>query len=200
MNAEGAEEEGERNAEGGIWVNFLRLLGCLQMYKSPPKHVDSNGFEVPEWLNALSFRVLGACIEVHRTFGPGLLERIYEQAVCHELSLAKIPFANQVPVTLAYKGLLIDGLRLDLVVDSVIVLELKAVESVPEVHLAQLMSYCRACDAPLGLLVNFNVDVLKSGMYRRLNRPSIQRHLERRAAASLEIETSTHSPQKIPSG
>ena len=146
------------------------------MYKTAPKHDDSNGYEVPEWLNALSYRVLGACIEVHRTFGPGLLERIYEQAVCHELALAKIPFASQVPVSLSYKGLLIDGLRLDLVIDSVIVLELKAVESVPEVHLSQLVSYCRACDAPLGLLVNFNVHVLKAGMYRRLNRPSIQRH------------------------
>lgn len=134
------------------------------------KQDDTNGLEVPEWLNALSRKVLGACIEVHRTLGPGLLERIYEQAVCRELELAGVPFQQQVPVSLQYKGLAIEGMRLDLIVDSAIVLELKAIDQVPEVNLAQLLSYCRACSAPLGLLVNFNVPLLKDGMYRRLNR------------------------------
>ncbi len=148
------------------------------MARIGPKQDDADGLSVPAWLNALSRRVLGACIEVHRTLGPGLLERMYEEAVCHELSLAGLPFERQVPLTLPYKGILIEGLRLDLVIDSTIIVELKATDAVPEIFLAQVMSYCKAFHAPLGLLVNFNVPVLKDGMYRRINRPALEGRMQ----------------------
>ncbi len=135
---------------------------------------------VPEWLDALSHQVLGACIEVHRALGPGLLERMYEEAVCHELTLRGIPFRSQVPLAMQYKQIMIEGFRLDLVVDDTIIIELKSVVTVHDVFLAQLASYCKAFGAPLGLLVNFNVPILKQGMHRRLNRPALEQRIRER--------------------
>lgn len=125
--------------------------------------------EVPAELNTLSDRVIGCAIEVHRALGPGLLERLYEDALVHELALARFGVHRQVPVTLNYKGLELTGQRLDLVVEESIVVELKAIEAVLDVHLAQLLGYMRAGRYPLGLLINFNVPVLKRGIHRRVN-------------------------------
>ena len=136
------------------------------------KHRDIS----PE-LNELTQRIIGCAIEVHRELGPGLLERIYEQAFEHELALQGLQVARQVPVTLQYKGLDLSGQVLDVVVEDVVVVELKAVEKVADVHLAQLVSYLHAGGYPIGLLINFHVPVLRAGVYRRLNARVLQPHV-----------------------
>jgi GxxExxY protein len=124
---------------------------------------------IPAGWNELSSRVIRAAMEVHSVLGPGLLERLYEEALAHELKLAGIRFERQVPIRIKYKDLLLPEQRLDLIVEGWLVVELKAVERVPDVYLAQLVSYLRSGDFPLGLLLNFNVPLLKNGIYRRLN-------------------------------
>ncbi|MEL6328498.1 MAG: GxxExxY protein [Planctomycetota bacterium] len=117
----------------------------------------------------LTDRIIACAIEVHRELGPGLPERAYETAFEHELSLAALDVERQVPISLEYKGATLPSLRLDLVVERTVVVELKAVERVADVHLAQLVSYLRAGRYPTGLLLNFNVPVMKNGIYRRAN-------------------------------
>jgi GxxExxY protein len=125
--------------------------------------------ELPAELNHLSERVIGCAIEVHRNLGPGLLERIYEEALLYELEAAGIRAERQVIVPVRYKDIVLQGQRLDLIVEDRIVLELKAVESVPDLHLAQLVTYLRVTSLPLGILINFNVPLLTKGVYRRIN-------------------------------
>jgi GxxExxY protein len=106
-------------------------------------------------------------MEVHRTLGPGLLESVYEQCLAHELSLAGIPFLRQVPLPVEYKGMKLDcGYRLDFLVDGRLVVELKSVEQLSDLHTAQLLTYMRLAHVPVGLLINFNVPVLKDGIRR----------------------------------
>jgi GxxExxY protein len=123
--------------------------------------------DLPREVNLLSEAIIGAAIEVHRALGPGLLERIYEEAMVHELTLRGIRFEQQLPTALEYKGKVLVGQRIDLVVERTIVVELKAEETVPDIHLAQLLGYVKAGGYPLGLLINFNVPVLWRGVYRR---------------------------------
>lgn len=125
--------------------------------------------DIPPELNELTQQIIGCAIEVHRSLGPGLLERLYEQAFEHELSLAGLAVSRQMPITLRYKGVDLSGQVLDLVVEDRVVVELKAVEKVADVHLAQLVSYLHAGQYPIGLLINFHVPVLRSGVFRRLN-------------------------------
>jgi GxxExxY protein len=123
--------------------------------------------DIRERTNALSNEVIGAAIEVHKALGPGLLESAYEACLCQELKLRKIPFQQQVPLALNYKGIVLpDVYRMDVVVDGLIVLELKAVERLDPIHEAQLLTYLRLSKIWLGLLINFNVPVLKSGIKR----------------------------------
>ena len=111
--------------------------------------------------------VIGALIEVHRTLGPGLLESAYEACVCAEFSLRGLRFARQRPLAVDYKGLRVDcGYRLDIVVDERILVELKTVERLLPIHEAQVVTYLRLARLPLGLLVNFNVIVLKTALRR----------------------------------
>lgn len=122
---------------------------------------------VAQELDPLTYKVIGCAIEVHRALGPGLLESAYEQCLAHELSLAEIPFRRQVPLPVEYKGLKLDcGYRLDFLVDDRLVLELKSVEGLSDVHTAQLLTYMRLARAPVGLLINFNVTLLKDGIRR----------------------------------
>ena len=115
----------------------------------------------------LSEQVIGACIEVHRALGPGLLESAYEQSLAHELSLQGVRFERQRPVPVSYKGIeLAYGYRLDFVVARVLVLEIKAVESLLPVHEAQLLTYLRLTGLPIGLLVNFHAETLRRGLRR----------------------------------
>jgi GxxExxY protein len=114
-----------------------------------------------------SEQVIGAAIEVHRHKGPGLLEEIYEKCLMREFVLRSMPAANQVIVPLEYKGITLDqALRLDVMVDRCLIVEIKAVERVLPVHKAQLLSYMKLMDVPIGLLINFNVSLLKEGVSR----------------------------------
>lgn len=117
----------------------------------------------------LTEAVIGAAIEVHRVLGPGLLESAYEECICRELSVRGIAFQRQVPLPIAYKGVKLNcGYRLDLLVDDKVVLELKSVEDILPIHEAQLMTYLRLSEMRVGLLINFNVAVLKNGIVRRV--------------------------------
>lgn len=123
-------------------------------------------------LDQLGEQLIGAAIEVHRALGPGLLESAYEMSLCHELALRKIMFQRQVPLHVFYKGTQLDcGYRLDVVLADVIVVELKSVESFAPIHEAQMLSYLRLSQKPLGYLLNFNVCLLKNGIRRFANSP-----------------------------
>ena len=115
----------------------------------------------------LSGRIIGAAIEVHKALGPGLLESAYEQCLCRELSLQGIPYERQVALPVEYKGASLDcGYRLDLVVNEKIIVELKAVSTITDLHRAQLLTYLRLYDCWLGLIINFNTTVLRDGITR----------------------------------
>jgi GxxExxY protein len=123
-----------------------------------------------ERANQLSSQVIGAAIEVHRCLGPGLLESAYEACLCRELTVRGISFEKQVPLPIVCKGLEIDAAyRLDVRVEGLVVLELKAVDKLEPIHEAQLLTYLRLTDLWLGLLINFNVVVLKNGIKRLVN-------------------------------
>jgi GxxExxY protein len=120
-------------------------------------------------INQLSEIMIGAAIEVHRALGPGLLESAYHQCVCRELSLRGVAFKNQLALPVRYKGMLLDcGYKVDLLIEDRIVVELKSVESLLPIHEAQLLTYMRLGNWELGLLINFNVPVLKDGIRRRV--------------------------------
>jgi GxxExxY protein len=111
--------------------------------------------------------IIAAAIEVHRLLGQGLLESIYQRALCHELHLRGTPFQPQRPVPVAYKGVnLGDDLRLDIVVADQVIVELKAVEKLLPIHDAQLITYLKLTGLHVGLLINFNVRLLKEGIKR----------------------------------
>ena len=112
-------------------------------------------------------RVIGLAIEVHRHTGPGLLESVYEECLCHELTLQGIHFERQKPLPVKFKGVMLDcGYRLDLVVSDAVVVEIKAVETILTVHEAQILTYLKLGGWRVGLLMNFNVPVLKDGIQR----------------------------------
>ena len=122
-----------------------------------------------ERANALSREVIGAAIEVHKALGAGLLESAYEECLCQELKLRNIPFERQVDLPIEYKGMKLSaGYRMDIVVDGLVILELKSIEKVLPIHEAQLLTYLRLSKIWLGLLINFNVPVLKEGLHRRV--------------------------------
>ncbi|HHT9138519.1 MAG TPA: GxxExxY protein [Candidatus Wunengus sp. YC60] len=118
-------------------------------------------------INELTQTIIGAAIEVHRALGPGLLESAYEECLCKELTLRQIPFERQRPLPMEYKGLKLEcGYRLDLLVADMVVLEVKAVEAIVPIHEAQLLTYMKLGGWKVGLLINFNVPVLKQGVRR----------------------------------
>ena len=124
-----------------------------------------------ERANALSKVDIGACIEVHRQLGPGLLESAYEICLCRELQSLSIPFERQKLLPVRYKGELVDaGYRLDLVVDNCLLVELKSVEQLLPIHDAQVLTYLKLSEIKLGLLINFNVVMLKQGVKRVVNK------------------------------
>ena len=120
--------------------------------------------------NELSEELIGVAIEVHSFLGPGLLESAYEEAFCHELSLKKIPFERQKPVPVLYKDVKLHcGYRLDLLVDRLVIIEIKSVQRIERVHEAQLLTYLKLFNLWLGLILNFNVSVMKNGIKRIVN-------------------------------
>ena len=121
-------------------------------------------------MNELTDKIIGAAIEVHKVLGPGLLESAYEECLAHELSLANISFERQLPLPVIYKSLSLDcGYRLDFLVEKKVVLELKAVEGLQPIHQAQLLTYLNLGGWPIGLLINFNMPVLRQGIKRMVH-------------------------------
>jgi GxxExxY protein len=117
----------------------------------------------------LSNQIIGAAIEVHKQLGPGLLESAYESCLAHELSLRNIPVERQAPVPVNYKGEYVDcGFRLDLWIDRLVIVELKAVEKILPIHEAQILTYLKLTGCRLGLILNFNVSRLKFGGITRM--------------------------------
>jgi GxxExxY protein len=121
-------------------------------------------------MNNLTGEVIGAAIEVHKHLGPGLLESAYEECLCHELSLRKITYERQKPLPINYKQVKLDfSYRLDVVVEGKIILELKSCEKIEDIFRAQLLTYLRLSGLKLGLILNFNVPIMKEGIVRVVN-------------------------------
>jgi GxxExxY protein len=130
-------------------------------------HRDTEDSEVD--LNTITERIIGAAIEVHKVLGPGLMESAYEECLCRELLLRGIGVERQLPLQVEYKGIRLDcGYRLDLLVEQSVVVEIKSLSSIEPIHEAQLLTYLKLGGWKLGLLVNFNVPLLKDGIRRRI--------------------------------
>ena len=115
----------------------------------------------------LSYRVIRCALEVHRTLGPGLLESAYRRCLAHELALAAIPFQAEKPIPISYKDVSLDcGMRLDILVDDRLIVELKAVDRLLAVHEAQLLTYMKIANIRIGILINFNSQLLRHGLRR----------------------------------
>ncbi len=125
---------------------------------------------IVERCNAVSEKIIGAAIEVHRHFGPGLLESAYEAFLCREMTLRGLQVRQQVALPVSYKGVQVEcGYRLDILVDGLVIVELKSVERVEPIHEAQLLTYLKLSDLYLGLLLNFREELLKKGIHRVIN-------------------------------
>jgi GxxExxY protein len=121
-------------------------------------------------INNLSSRIIGAAIEVHKALGPGLLESTYEECISHELSIGGLSLERQKPLPVQYKGINLDcSYRLDVVVENAIILELKSCEKIEPIHKAQLLTYLKLSGFKLGLLLNFNVILMREGIVRIVN-------------------------------
>jgi GxxExxY protein len=156
MNRQGAKENdvGERgNCQGVVGAEGAEIR------RAEP------GVE----LDRLAYAVIGAVITVHSALGPGLLESVYEEALCIELALRGIPFARQVALGVEYKDHHVGEARLDVLVADQLILELKSVDRLAPIHAAQLLSYLKIARLRLGLLINFNVPQARQGIRRLIN-------------------------------
>jgi GxxExxY protein len=155
-------------------LNSILILSCPQLrVSSPPRRRGRRGFaerktHVPS-RKRNHHAVIGAAMEVHRSLGPGLLESAYHQCLCRELVIRGVPFEYERKLPLEYKGLQLEQTyRIDLVVASQVVVEVKSIEAIAPIHEAQLLTYLRLGGWNVGLLINFNVVVLKDGIRRRV--------------------------------
>lgn len=120
--------------------------------------------------NEISNEVIGSAIEVHRNLGPGLLESAYEECLCYEFERRGIRYERQKSLPITYKDTKLDcGYRLDVVVNDLVILELKAIDQIQPIHSAQVLTYLKLSNLKLGILINFNVTVLKNGIKRIVN-------------------------------
>jgi GxxExxY protein len=135
------------------------------------KIIETQRHRDTEEKNALTYKIIGAAMEVHRNLGgPGLLESIYESALCHELSLQGLKFQTQLPIEVRYKGIIIrEPLILDILVEGQIIIEVKAAEKEHPIHEVQLLTYLRLTGLRLGLVINFGNRYLKEGIKRVIN-------------------------------
>jgi GxxExxY protein len=124
---------------------------------------------IPAGDEEIAHQIIGAAIEVHRLLGPRFLESVYERALAHELQLRGLVVERQKDIRVPYKDIQIEGQRLDLLVGGRVIVELKAVEAIAPIHQAQILSYLKATGLRLGLLINFNVMILKDGIKRRVH-------------------------------
>jgi len=120
--------------------------------------------------NEISYKIIGIAIELHKTIGPGLLESVYENALSYDLSEAGLNVAYQVPMPFIYKEVKMEiGYRIDIIVESKVIIEVKSVEALAPVHYAQTLTYLKLSGLKLGLLINFNVKTLKESIHRIVN-------------------------------
>ncbi|BAI61689.1 conserved hypothetical protein [Methanocella paludicola SANAE] len=125
---------------------------------------------IPDKTNKISGIIVDSALTVHRTLGPGLLERVYEECLIQELTLRGLKVESQIPLPIEYKGLRIeDAVRIDILVENCVIIEIKAVETVLPVHEAQLLTYLKLSNNRLGLLINFNSPLIKDGIKRIAN-------------------------------
>jgi GxxExxY protein len=141
---------------------FLGIYGFQIFTTTEPTEITEKGETDP-----LTQNIIGAAIEVHRGLGPGLLESAYEACLIYELRLRRLKVEVQKPLPIFYKDVMLDcGYRLDLVVEDQVIVEIKSVHAIAAIHEAQLLSYLRLSDYKVGLLINFNVKMLKDGIRR----------------------------------
>jgi len=162
-----------------------------------PTHLDCRRrpeiAEPPEDWRSLTEKIIGCAIEVRKTLGAGLLERLYEEALAFELATAGLKVDRQRLVKVKYKAIMLPEQRLDIVVDDLVIVEVKATERTPDAHLAQLTSYLRAAEMPLGLLINFHAPRLVDGVYRRINGDAVARRLSTTLTNSADSADSADS-------
>jgi GxxExxY protein len=126
--------------------------------------------EIPADLESLSYKIIGLAIEVHRQLGPGLLESAYQQCLYYEIKKAGLKVEKELTLPILYKDIKLDhGYRIDLLIENKLVIELKTVESFTSVHFAQILTYLRLGNYPLGLLINYNSKILKNNIKRFIN-------------------------------
>lgn len=122
-------------------------------------------------LNSLTEKIIGAAINVHKALGPGLLESAYEACLFYELTHSGLSVEQQKPLPVVYRGVELEcGYRLDLLVENEVIVEIKSVEKTLPIHKAQMMSYLKLSDCRVGLLINFNVEILRNGIQRAVNK------------------------------
>ena len=120
--------------------------------------------------NEISETLIGICIKIHKIFGPGLLESVYEEAICLELLKRNIPFTRQQGIKVDYEGVTMNiGFRADIIIDKKVILEIKSIETIIPLHKKILLTYLRLTGLKLGLITNFNVNLLKEGIFRLVN-------------------------------
>ena len=123
-----------------------------------------------EVLNKLTEKIIGICIDIHKKLGPGLFESVYEEILCYELSKKNISYERQKTIPVIYDEIKMDiGFKADVIVDDKVIIELKSVENILPVHKKQLLTYLKLSDKKIGLLINFNVQLLKEGITRIIN-------------------------------
>jgi GxxExxY protein len=121
--------------------------------------------------NEISKIAVDTCFKIHQQYGPGLFESVYEEIFCYELSKTAIPFTRQAGVPLVHEQIKMDiGFRADIIIDKKVILELKSIEALAPVHFKQLLTYLKLTDIKLGLLINFNVNLIKDGIHRIVNK------------------------------
>lgn len=132
--------------------------------------MENQDLELSDELNVLSYKIIGLAIEVHRILGPGLLESAYQQCLFYEIQKAGFKVEKEITLPISYKEIKLDqGYRIDLLVEDKLVIELKTVESYNSVHFAQILTYLKLGNYPLGLLINYNSKILKNNIKRFIN-------------------------------
>ena len=120
--------------------------------------------------NEISRIVVDVCFKIHQQYGPGLFENVYEEIFCYEFGKTGIPFTRQQAIPLVHEEVKLDiGFRSDIIIDNKVIIELKSIEALAPVHFKQLLTYLKLTDIKLGLLINFNVNLIKDGIHRKIN-------------------------------
>jgi GxxExxY protein len=166
MNLSGQITEARDEFRAPLSFNRQEARNAKIFMKTPSNIAMIIRAEPSKEVDDLARKVIGAAIEVHRALGPGYTENVYEEALCIEIRNQKIPFERQVKIAVEYKGQKVGEGRLDLLVAKLLPVELKAVEGFAPIQQAQVLSYLKMTRLQLGLLINFNIPILKQGIKR----------------------------------